>query len=421
MQRSDPSLDSLTSELQLGGSRPFPWIIVAALVAGLSVSAAVGWVKFALPSTAQDRRAKAIAELAGGQKEFEAFANAARARAAWTSTAAALKAIQDTQETAFASAAELESLLASLIESEQGRGIAARPEMVAQFVALRDRKRLSKGELEAIGRSLKEIQRINDLALADETLLIDVDQNVVAQIEEIDGQRSQFIELSQDLASLRLLMEQAEGNSPTDSSLAQAVEAWERERNEAQLAELAEAQALLQSELAQRRQVQTLEAERRDEEAQLQATAADESISTMLAEARTEKEKEIIRQAEAQLAAVRARYQLERELQQALPEIKSLLSPMVSHGKKQIGGDPLSWYDGEVGPLSLAQIKRFGALKPNNEVLLATLFCGPNNVNDRPYGSFPERVPYNDGKFKRAQDLLIKFGDLMVEKGLLSP
>lgn len=49
--------------------------------------------------------------------------------------------------------------------------------------------------------------------------------------------------------------------------------------------------------------------------------------------------------------------------------------------------------------------------------------CSASRVktSDRPFGTFPQRVEDDHGEFKRAQELLIEFGDLMVEKGLLSP
>ncbi len=411
MQRSDPTLDSLTSELQLPGSSPFPWLIVAALVAGLGVSAAVGWVKFSLPSTPKERREKAIAELVAGQKEFQAFANLARVKSGWTAAAAMLKALQQKQESGLASAVELETLFTSLSESDQGRRIAADPDMVAQFVALRDRKRLSIKELKAIREALKENQRVNDRALADETLLIDVDPNLVAQIKATEADQSQFTELDRDLASLRLLVEQAGRNPPAEATLAQAVAAWKRSEAATALAKLAPPAAPVS----------------------LRMEPADEAMLTLLNDAKTEKEQAIVRQAQRILASVQATYTLDIEFRAALPEIHTLLLPMIGHGSMQLAGeDKHFWYRGNPGPLSLAKLKQFGALEPGNEKWLGEVFCEePNNmhrdglftshINDRNLGSFPRLLADDNGEFKRAQELLIKFGNLMVEQGLLNP
>lgn len=86
----------------------------------------------------------------------------------------------------------------------------------------------------------------------------------------------------------------------------------------------------LENERLTEQAVQNAEIER--QEAQQRLRAAD-------ARASAAKEKQLVREAEEKIAAERAHAAKLRKFEQALPEIQSLLSPMISRGRMQLGSN----------------------------------------------------------------------------------
>lgn len=421
MQESqEPLLDSLTSELRPRGVPSLPWLLLAIVVAAFAVLFFGGWVMLYPRYTPEQQKALALQETVKNNNEFASFADVQRAKAEWLDAQTGLTGVRNEVERIAAIVKELENLLKELETSEEGRRIAGDQEAVSKFVAVRDARRPNANDLNGIRAVTSELTAIANRALKD-AVALGPDRQFNAHRTEIEAALVEWGRTEQHLSALKTLIKDTDQLPPTDKSLADAVKQWEAERDREHLAELAAAQEQLQAEMAQRLQIETIDAERKAAEAKLKTEAADADMQALLAAARAEQEQAIVREAQEKLAAVRLRFKLESDFQAALPEIRSLLSPAVSRGRMQLGGDPFGWYQGEEGPLSLAQLKRFGALQPNKEVLLGTLFCGPTSPNDRPFGSFPERVANNNGKFKRAHDLLIKYGELMVEHGLLNP
>ena len=119
-----------------------------------------------------------------------------------------------------------------------------------------------------------------------------------------------------------------------------------------------------------------------------------------------------------------ARVQLERDFEKDLTEIKSLLRPMLALAKTQPGNNRQLERVAGTGPISLSKLRGVGALDPSERgvQLLHYLFGAPGH--DRDMGGFP-RFGSVAGKKEednawRAQELLIKYGDLMVEKKMLA-
>jgi hypothetical protein len=108
---------------------------------------------------------------------------------------------------------------------------------------------------------------------------------------------------------------------------------------------------------------------------------------------------------------------LEKDFERDLPKIRSVLTPFISPGFQKRGQNK-----GE-GPMSFAVIQGAGALALTTD--------GRQNLadvvgnNDRP--TYPLKR-FRGGQTREeeamcnlAQDLLTKYGPLMVEKGLLAP
>ena len=122
------------------------------------------------------------------------------------------------------------------------------------------------------------------------------------------------------------------------------------------------------------------------------------------------------------------RQALERQLQQDMAQVRSLLSPFISKGRTQhlfanaykIDNDPTP------RPVSLGRLRALGYLQKNRTSWM-NLWRSTSAKNDRPLGSFPNAPSGHIGfeqalpSVQRAQALLIKYGDLLVDKGLLSP
>lgn len=111
--------------------------------------------------------------------------------------------------------------------------------------------------------------------------------------------------------------------------------------------------------------------------------------------------------------------QLEREFDRDLSSIKGYLSAFTEPGFKHRSNQTK-------GPVSLALLRGEGALegtRPGMEKLMRLA-----SDNDRPRGAIPSYIGGDNGwaitekaPIERAQELLTKYGDLMVQKGLLAP
>ncbi len=121
-------------------------------------------------------------------------------------------------------------------------------------------------------------------------------------------------------------------------------------------------------------------------------------------------------------------------LRRDLADIKRYLQPFTASGYLQPKSDRNAWdteRTADAKPVSLARLKRLGALEPTMEGLerLYIFGGGKNPVlnNSRPLGSFPQYWAQKLSKpevlepIKRAQQLLRDHGQALVEERLLSP
>jgi hypothetical protein len=127
-----------------------------------------------------------------------------------------------------------------------------------------------------------------------------------------------------------------------------------------------------------------------------------------------------------------AKERLEADFRREQFEINSALYPFLdSNGESQptLGtrDDPRSWHvpGRGLGPTSFSRLNASGALEDSADGNKKLYFLGGDFNNLRRKGGFPSYVAtgLNDpgvlGRVKRARELLIKYGELMVEKGML--
>ena len=111
--------------------------------------------------------------------------------------------------------------------------------------------------------------------------------------------------------------------------------------------------------------------------------------------------------------------QLEREMQRDMNEIKGLLKAFTSPGFAYRPDDTK-------GPVSYSLIRSSGGLEPTRKGLGSLFFIATGN-SDRDRGGLPAGVgghissETSTAPIERAQELLIKYGELMVRKGMLAP
>lgn len=121
-------------------------------------------------------------------------------------------------------------------------------------------------------------------------------------------------------------------------------------------------------------------------------------------------------------------------LRRDMTDVKRYLQPFTAPGYLQPKSDRNAWdteRTADAKPVSLARLKRLGALEPTMEGLerLYIFGGGKNPVlnNSRPLGSFPQYWAQQLSKpdvleaIKRAQQLLRDHGQALVEEQLLSP
>jgi hypothetical protein len=145
--------------------------------------------------------------------------------------------------------------------------------------------------------------------------------------------------------------------------------------------------------------------------------------------ATTEEGTSIQRDAERRLL----RQKMAQEYERDRAEIERLLSPFISLAYTQLGEHENHWINSpERNPISYRDLERLSALQPNMTGLYKLYYIGgvptlhtPNTC--RPLGSFPEYTtgtlsnPTTLQAVKRAQELLRKHGEYLVEIGSLLP
>ena len=242
---------------------------------------------------------------------------------------------------------------------------------------------------------------------------------VTRLIEEIE---QSVTRLQDDALVIERLMAESRAATPVNGTAEEVVNAYRQQQATERVALVEETRRKAQVE--QTETLAKVEAMRVEAEARVKQQELENETSRLKAR---EKELALIGSTEAQQRASKlAREKLKAEVKADVPEMEQLLAPFIVKNSIQL--NDFGFSVGEFGPLSLGRIKGRGALAPNDVGLERLYWIGGDYANRRPRGSFPSYSNYTlkqdagvREKVQRAQQLLIKYGDYLVEEGFLAP
>ncbi|MCR9296206.1 MAG: hypothetical protein NXI32_26120 [bacterium] len=318
----------------------------------------------------------------------------------------------------------LAARLAELQNNEAGKKIASVPNLLNQVLALSS---LTLPTSQSIATTKKQLETLLSAPrkAVDENvagyLPSDVLITTLRQIQnDVATQLSVVEQYSNDLDEIASQAEAAGAVGTT--TLAAAIEQHQLEEQAYRRQLVSEAVAKAEQEAAEKLAAQEAENRRKLAEAELEAAKAMGEQQAAKLRADTEAMKaELDAQREAK-AAQEAKDQLAREFEQDKTLIGQYLMAFTSEGR-------LLRHNGS-GPASLSYLVGQGALQPTNKGVEKFLELGSYpSYNDRPRGGLPESFYFDNinvvdknqkiGIAEKAQKLMIKYGELMVEKGML--
>ena len=297
---------------------------------------------------------------------------------------------------------------ATLLNGEAGRRISGSPKHLQLVVDLWQRERPS---AERIGQWESELTVLSEpisqpsadqatIAITEEhsKRLSDLGQELKKQATEFERQKLLLESIQRETSALK----------PATVPL---VDAMEQHRGQQ---EKAEADRLAQVRETARSQAEKETAERiaKSEHERAEAVAK-------LKEQEIEADKQRLAEKTKQVEEDRKWAKLEAEMDRDMNEIKGLLLAYTAPGFTHRP-------DKKKGPVSYTLIKSAGGLEPTREGLDKLFYMGRGDT-DRPRGGLPVGVGGILGSgtpsapIERAQELLVKYGELMVRKEMLAP
>jgi hypothetical protein len=329
---------------------------------------------------------------------------------------------------------------ANLDSSDLGRRIVASGEQFELYATMREHPHPSVVQMATWESALTLILKEIDGAMSDHGTIPNVEESCVSEVEQLDTAiRAALTKLEQQQRSQRRILSQVTGVSVEGipMTLGEAIEA-RRERIAmeqeskvaAQVAQFRESDASrIASERAESMRLEleaTIENERkvRDAKVAVAKAAADADARRLMDEAEETRNREATQAAMAE--AKRKSEKTKREFEADMTKIRQYLKPFLAVANTQPN---VSGFYGPVakeGPVSLEALRAAGALREDTNGLITLNKLGFMLPPDRPAGGFgyclggsinPENVPFT----RAAQQLLIKYGDLLVERGMLQP
>ena len=305
----------------------------------------------------------------------------------------------------------LNQTLEALLSGAEGKRIAAQPELIDQFVAIRE-------SIASTSSPAKNLSAEADVMLAplehieSEPIQLEFENSLKELAEKVD---SQLFTAQRGQRQLDVLLVASADVVAADLSLSQAIQQRSLELERQQIADLAFAEEKARKTIIDQGVKEATEAQKK-------ITDAKRAVDQI---AEKQKLDELKAEEEARIAAL-AKAQLEREFQRDLPMISRFLRPLFVEAFTQPDNRGHYVQADIKGPVSLAKLLGSGAINPTvqgRNGLYGTL----GSQRERDLGSFPSYVggARNDRAvqptMERFQELVLKYGDLMVEKGMLAP
>ncbi len=332
----------------------------------------------------------------------------------------------------------LDTLLEEVRTTSKGSGIAADRDALEQFHAATAEFGVTPEKIDQHLDSVKTLQAPVEAALAeqlfDKSPTTDFKTSVEALCQSIARDKAL---VSETAAKVKVILDAAPSSPGTGALLlSDALQQLEQEWAVQDAKAAQEAQDKVRAEYREKLAKETAESERQIAEAKLEkeraergATLAAERQAAEIAarkhaEAMAEVEKEEARRVAEREAKLKAEAE-EREYQAALPEIEKYLSGIITPGHKQLVRD--RWvFTEETKPLSYSAMKARHMMRKDNTGQLYFVSYVASEGNDREKGVFsgyrpgavpPAMVP----DIVRAQNLLEKYADKLIEHGKLLP
>jgi len=410
-----PAIDAQTTEVHFRPASSLPWLLV--IIAGVAAGGLLvsGRLSFSPAATTPEEKQQWLQELAVHNAEFKQILDQSRQTAQWEQTGRTLDVMSRTLDELTQERQALEQEFERLATTEAGRGIAARPELVEQFQALRSHARPADDDLKNNAAEVARYRKVCDQALQDPTILHPADQLIGIEIgEDAEALESQLAQVRTDAAALQALVQVA-GESPNgERSLKVAADELETILSRRYAERLAAELQQVREESEARMRAVEVDAERKRLAAEEERRAAEAARQVAAAEAEADA-------SQRKLAAEQATRERMAQFETEFARWKPFLSPMISSGRMQLDKSG-AWYQDDAGPLSYAVLLPMcQGLNSQNNYVLMSAFHGVNCKNDRPLGRFPAWGSDGLPTSRKIEQFLIDYGDLLVERKLLRP
>jgi hypothetical protein len=332
---------------------------------------------------------------------------------------AALKADGDSVREALTRFDSLTTLWKSKYEplrtDDSGRRIAASPTHLVLALTVFGRERISDRQRAGWDEQLNQL--LTPAADRDlKTPVVVSDDTLALMTRLMSTVKAAVKDLESDAAVLESAKLATASMTPSSDTLAQALEKRTIAEKTAELTRVEEGRKAALKKQAD--ELAAIEQKKIDAETVIKKSAALVELQKIEYE---KKQAELaLKAAEDKRKADLAKAQLLTEYEKDLPTIKATLPAFITSGKsyRQKASN---------GPLSLAYIQGKGALEDSKTGMRE--FCRiAREINDRPAGPIPQ---FSGSEFswqqldkdavRKAQNLIIKYGTIMVEKGLLDP
>lgn len=276
-----------------------PWVLLIIVAGTLGCLAALGYIHWPGSDDTSDGKAQQLQRLAERNADFGRYMDEARAKTKWNTSAGLMKDLFDELPQWQRRAQALSDQL-SAIEAEKHPAalqIAGDPQLLRQFLALKERKRPSTAEWERMRASLVEIREVCDKAVADRSVIVDLDPRFEETLKQVVEPVIVTCEqLKVDEGSLASLIQQAAGKPPARQSFQAALASHVQQRDLDFLKSLAD-----DSDAQRRARLRVA----RDKElaAERAMLDAENKLRSAAADAKTARAQAIVKEAQKKLAA----------------------------------------------------------------------------------------------------------------------